>query len=751
MNLLDQLNPAQRQAVSASQGPVMIVAGAGSGKTRVLTYRVAHLIQQGTKPHEILALTFTNKAAKEMKHRIDQLVGDQAMNVWAGTFHSIFARILRHECEAIGFQRNFTIYDSDDSLGLVKNIMASMNISAQQFNPRGIQSRISGAKNHLVTPEQYEAIGKDPFEQRTAMVFREYQERLYKNNAMDFDDLLLKPIELFQRNQRVLEKYQYRFRYLLVDEYQDTNKAQYVLINLLASKFRNICVVGDDAQSIYAFRGADIKNILDFEKDYPDCKVFRLEQNYRSTKTILAAADGVIKQNKNQIHKTLWTSNPAGDLVSMIETEDDKDEGMTIVSRIQDDCARAKLDLKDFAILYRTNAQSRSIEDGLRRNGIPYVIVGGVEFYKRKEIKDVLAYIRTIVNPKDDEALLRIVNYPARNIGDATMEKIAHHADHREGVRGSLLEALKSVGELTTIGERTRQSVSQFVLFIEKYIELKKQMSPSELVRALVDELGILRALKEEATPESLGRWENIQELLSAISEFTAESPEATLESFLEEVSLVSPVDEVVDDRNAVTLMTLHSAKGLEFPVIFIAGLEEGLFPMYQVAPEPDEIEEERRLFYVGITRAMKKLYLTHTKLRYRFGDVTYPVLSRFAEEIEPSLLRMESSRHGVPSPHGHKTPPSRHNRVSSFHHRKEEQSEGVSSPSFTGDSEPDYENESQEVVTLRVGAIVEHESFGAGKILQLAGKGESAKAVVLFESVGPKNLMLKYARLRLM
>ena len=751
MNLLEQLNPVQQQAVSAIDGPVMIVAGAGSGKTRVLTYRVAHLIEKGIKPYQILALTFTNKAAKEMKHRIEYLVGEQAANVWAGTFHSIFARILRHECEAIGFQRNFTIYDAEDTLGLIKNIMSTQNISAQQFNPRGIQSRISGAKNHLVSPGEYEEIAKDPFEQRTALVFKEYQEKLVKNNAMDFDDLLLRPIELFQRNGTILEKYQFRFKYLLVDEYQDTNRAQYVLINLLAKRFKNICVVGDDAQSIYAFRGADIKNILDFERDYPESKVFRLEQNYRSTKTILAAADSVIKNNRNQIHKTLWTSNAQGDLITMIEAEDDKDEGMKIVSHIQDECGRLKLDLKDFAVLYRTNAQSRSLEDGLRRNGIPYVIIGGVEFYKRKEIKDVLAYLRVIANPKDEESLRRIINVPVRGIGETTIEKIAGYAEHHPSGSMSLFDALKGVSEIDGMSERSKNAVLQFVLLIKKYVELKEQMSPSEIARALVDELGFLRSLKEEATPESLGRWENIQELLSAITEFTAETPEATLESFLEEVSLVSPVDTVTDQRNAITLMTLHSAKGLEFPVVFIAGLEEGLFPLYQVAPEPEEMEEERRLFYVGITRAMKKLFLTHSRLRYRFGDVTYPVLSRFAEEIEPSLIQRESSRRVPLSVHHRAGVVEQEGNHYSFGRNHTKQQPGSRHAGLDGEREPDYENESQEILTLKVGAKVEHESFGAGKVLQLAGSGESAKAVVLFDRVGPKNLMLKYAKLRLL
>ncbi len=651
----------------------------------------------------------------------------------------------------IGFQRNFTIYDSDDSLGLIKNIMSSLNISAQQFNPRGIQSRISGAKNRLVSPEQYDEIAKDPFEQRTALIFKEYQSRLMKNNSMDFDDLLLKPIELFERNESILEKYQYRFQYLLVDEYQDTNRAQYVLINLLAKRFKNICVVGDDAQSIYAFRGADIRNILDFERDYPESKVFRLEQNYRSTKTILAAADSVIKNNRNQIHKTLWTSNPQGELITMIEAEDDKDEGMKIVFHIQEQCAKLKLDLKDFAVLYRTNAQSRSLEDGLRRNGIPYVIVGGVEFYKRKEIKDILAYLRVIVNPKDDESLRRIINYPVRGIGDTTIEKMLNYAEHHPAEPQGLFDVMKEVNVIAAIGDRAKNAILQFAQFLQKYIELTLQMSPSEIARALVDELGLLRSLKEEATPEALGRWENIQELLSAITEFTSETPDASLESFLEEVSLVSPVDTVVDQRNAITLMTLHAAKGLEFSVVFIAGLEEGLFPLYQVAPEPDEMEEERRLFYVGITRTMKKLYLTHARLRYRFGDVTYPVLSRFAEEIDPSLIHLETSRRIAFPLHRRGAPVGQEGNHFSFKESLAKNHVGPLSAGFEGEAEPDYENESQEMITLRVGAKVEHESFGKGKVLQLAGTGATAKAVVLFDDIGPKNLMLKYAKLRLL
>ena len=723
----------------------MIVAGAGSGKTRVLTYRIAQLLHSGIPPYEILALTFTNKAAKEMKERIERRIGNQAHNVWAGTFHSIFARILRQEVEALGYSRSFTIYDSDDSQNVIKNIMTSLSISQQQVNPRGVQSRISGAKNQMMTPREYEEIAKDFIDQKVAQVFAEYQPKLHKSNAMDFDDLLLKPIELFKKFPNTLEKYQYRFKYILVDEYQDTNRAQYVLINMLAQRFKNIAVVGDDAQSIYAFRGADIRNILDFERDYPNAKVFRLEQNYRSTKTILAAADSVIKNNRNQITKTLWTDNPRGEKIGVIESDDDKAEGLTIAQKIQEHISKEKLNLKDFAILYRTNAQSRSIEDAMRRFGIPYVIVGGVEFYKRKEIKDVLAYLRLIVNPKDEESLLRVINYPPRGIGDTTIDKLIEQATK---ANASLFDIIVNARSLSTIADRTKNAIVQFGSLLKKYSEMKSSMSPSEIARSVVDELGILRMYKEEQTPESLGRWENIQELLSAISEFADQNKEkATLESFLEEVALVSAVDQMVDERNAVTMMTLHSAKGLEFPVIFIGGMEEGLFPLYQITPDASELEEERRLCYVGITRAMKKLYLLYTRIRYRFGDVTYPVVSRFLGEISESLLEKEASRKSSYTADTISNLSSvRQRYVESIKQKKVRKQD-----EFVPDADVDYENQSQEEIRLKVGVYVEHEVFGKGKVTQLSGRGDSAKAVVQFNNVGPKNLMIKFARLKVL
>jgi len=745
MSLLHQLNPVQRDAASVITGPVMIVAGAGSGKTRVLTYRIAHLLESGVPPYEILALTFTNKAAKEMKERIERLIGHQAHQVWAGTFHSIFARILRQECEPLGYSRSFTIYDTDDSLGVIKNIMNGMNISQQQFNPRAVMSRISGAKNQMITPKEYEDFAKEFFEAKVAEIYPEYVQKLHKNNSMDFDDLLLKPIELFKKHERVLEKYQYRFKYLLVDEYQDTNRAQYTLINLIAQRFKNICVVGDDAQSIYAFRGADIKNILDFERDYPAAKVFRLEQNYRSTKTILSAADSVIKNNRNQIQKTLWTDNPNGEKITVIEADDDKAEGVQIAHRIQESITKEKLDLKHFAILYRTNAQSRSIEDAMRRAGIPYVIIGGVAFYQRKEIKDVLAYLRLIVNPKDEESLMRVINYPARGIGDTTIEKLLEHATK---TNASLFDVVNNPGPITTLSDRAKNSVKLFGVLITKYAELKSQMSASELARSIVDELGVLRLYKDEQTPESLGRWENVQELLSAISEYVDQNKDkATLENFLEEVALVAAIDSMVDEKNAVTLMTLHAAKGLEFPVVFISGMEEGLFPLYQVTPDPGELEEERRLCYVGITRAMKKLFITYARIRYRFGDVTYPVVSRFLSEINESLLEKETTRRPAYTANVVSSLQSSRDRyLGSIQTKKTAKNEH-----FTPDEEVDYDKESQEEIRLKVGVYVEHEVFGRGKVTNLSGRGDSAKAIVNFQSVGPKNLMIKFARLRVL
>lgn len=744
MSFLDQLNPVQHEAVTTVDGPVIIIAGAGSGKTRVLTYRAAYLISTGIRPDSILALTFTNKAANEMKGRITALVQSDSKSIWMGTFHSIFARILRREGEHLGYGRNFTIYDTDDSLALVKNIMNGLKISLQQYNPQGIRSRISSAKNQMISVKSYNGGAMDPLAERTGLVYEEYEKKLKQSNAMDFDDLLLKPLELFKKFPDILERYQYRFRYILVDEYQDTNRVQYMLITELAKQHRNICVVGDDAQSIYAFRGADIRNILDFEKDYPDCKLIRLEQNYRSTKTILAAAGSVIKNNLDQIQKTLWTENAEGEPLSLHICTDEREEGYKVVALIEEESRKKKLDLKDFAVLYRTNAQSRALEDALRRNGIPYIIVGGVAFYKRKEIKDVLAYLRVVVNPLDEESLLRVINYPTRSIGDTTVAKLKSLVREQ---KVSLFDVLASPLLAEILPDKAINAVRRFHAMVKKYIDLKAHISASELAGALVDELGILREFKEENTMESLARRENIQELISALREFNDTHPGAGLEDFLEEVSLVSDVDMAEFGHNAVTLMTLHAAKGLEFPVVFITGLEEGLFPVSNAMMEPKEIEEERRLFYVGITRAMQKVHLLHALARYRLGELGYAVKSRFLDEMDQSLVAVASNAavlHGAYRRSGNETTRPAPSYKSLMRRKPTSDVE----PYFS-DSMPKYEDESQVPIAAKAGSRVFHASFGKGRVVAVDGSGDNARAIVDFESVGRKHLMLKFANLR--
>ena len=741
MKFLQDLNPIQQDAVKAANGPVMIIAGAGSGKTRVLTYRIAYLMACGVPAHQILALTFTNKAAKEMKKRIAALVGEDAGNLWMGTFHSMFARVLRKECVHLKFTPAFTIYDSDDSLSVIKKVMDRLNISVQQLSPQAVRSRISSAKNQYLSPDQAGALAADFISEKVSAVYAEYQKTLQQSNAMDFDDLLMKPIELFEKKKDVLEKYQHRFKFILVDEFQDTNKAQYRVIRMLGEPQNNIAVVGDDAQSIYSFRGADIRNILDFEKDYPECSIFRLEQNYRSTKSIIGIADCLIRFNKKQLKKNLWTSNPQGEPVTVMRCSDDREEGATIVRALHLESHKRKLDLKDFAVLYRTNAQSRTIEDALRKNAIPYEIVGGIRFYERKEIKDVLAYFRLISNQNDEESLLRIINYPARGIGDTSIERMQQHAAKN---KTPLFDILASVDDAENLTERAKSSIKQFKAFIEKYSALRKQMSMSEWTRSLVDELGILPMYKEERTAEAMSRWENVHELLSAISEFSHERPESTLEQFLEEVSLVSDIDKWEGERNAVTLMTLHASKGLEFPVVFIAGLEEGLLPFYSSTIETGDIEEERRLFYVGITRAEQKLYITHTELRYRYGEVAYPGESRFLSELgEKNIERVIMGKPRRASAESlfasdNVRPPA----LKSMQARKSEEHQ-------FNDTMPDYESESQVQFEIKRGSIVQHEMFGRGRVAEVQGRGDAQKVVVQFDRVGIKSLVVKYANLR--
>ncbi len=771
--ILAGLNSAQRDAVSNVSGPVMIVAGAGSGKTRVLTHRIALLLERGVRPWEVLALTFTNKAAQEMKSRIALLLDEMsetalteigpelARDLWMGTFHSIFARILRKNAAQIGYTSSFTIYDSDDSLGAIKQAMNALSISKDQFNPSAVRSRISSAKNQMVSPEEYMRLARDVFSEQVAQIYPEYTRALKMSNAMDFDDLLLKTVELFDRNPDILAQYLHKFHYILVDEYQDTNRVQYAIIKRLAGKHGNLTVVGDDAQSIYAFRGADIGNILDFERDYPGALTFRLEQNYRSTKSILAAADELIKNNKGQIPKTLFTENPRGELVRITQCLDERDEASSIVRAIEDEIRKSKLDLKDFAVLYRTNAQSRAIEDGLRRQGIPYTIIGGTAFYKRKEIKDVLGYVRLLVNPNDTESLSRVINNPPRGIGATTMEHVALHARNHDQTVMQALSAIEFVGGVQS---RAVQRIREFTRLIRKYTELRDKMSVSELLRALIDETGMLQELKLENTIEAMTRRENIQEFLSAVTEYFHEQPDATLESFLEEVALVSEVDQADGSKNVVTLMTLHAAKGLEYPVVCIAGLEDGLFPSIPVgvSREPSEIEEERRLFYVGITRAMKRCFVFYAQERLRFGETTRALQSRFIEEIEKSGSTEHVTSFGTkpqtrkPFDDGYES-----DRPSTSHlfsgspvvngrtFTRKRREHGPGDRTSLEDQTNYSQIEDDRGSPISRGSRVFHEVFGEGRIIEIRGAGDKAKATVEFSKYGRKNLMLKFANLK--
>ena len=724
---LNNLNEDQRSTVEYIGSPQMIIAGAGSGKTRVLTYKIAYLLSKAKyKPDSILALTFTNKAANEMKDRIRELIGKKSESLWMGTFHSIFARILRIEAKHTLFKNNFSIYDTEDSLSLVNNIMNNLDIDIEGITGNSIRHRISFVKNHMVMPEEFKKNHVHSFiDEKIADIFDEYQKRLLANNAMDFDDLLLQPIELFNSKPNVLQKYKKKFSYILVDEFQDTNKAQYELLKLFVSRSCKITVVGDDAQSIYSWRGANLDNMLNFEKDFPRHKIFRLEQNYRSTKTILTAADSVIKNNKKQLVKTLWTENNDGEKLMVVKCADEKDEAHQIAKYIKKEIVKKKLSLNDFTVLYRTNAQSRVLEDIFRKEKLPYMIIGGIEFYKRKEVKDVIAYLRVIVNQNDEESLLRIMNFPQRGIGNTTVNRMIEFARKHEL---SLFQTMARVFEVIEIKERIQKNVKGFRLLLEKYIDLKDKLSVGELSRALVDELGLIRLFKNENTQESLQRMENINQLLAALSEFSEKEKNVKLENFLEEVSLISGVDMYEESKNAVTLMTLHNAKGLEFPVVFLSGCEEEIFPLSNRFSSDTSVEEERRLFYVGLTRAEQKVYISHARSRYRFGEVAYQNRSRFIDELDPETI------HEVNGGIGRKS--NRKTRKEIFY----EYFDSV-----------DYEDFDQENKDVRIGSRVMHEKFGLGKVTDVTGSGDMLKAEVHFEGNNIKHLMLKFAKLKIL
>lgn len=723
MKILNELNQQQREAVEFNNAPNMIVAGAGSGKTRVLTYKIAYLLENGYESSSILALTFTNKAAKEMKERIVHLIGLKANEIWMGTFHSIFAKILRTEASKIGYEPNFSIYDREDSVSLVSNCLQALNISLDSLSASSVQHKISFLKNQMISAEEYsKQIASNLIEKKIGEVYTEYNKRLKQNNSMDFDDLLLKPIELFNVNQRILAKYRSQFKYILVDEYQDTNKAQYELLKLLTTGKIKICVVGDDAQSIYGWRGADINNMLNFEKDFPKAKTFRLEQNYRSTGKILRAADSIIKNNLNQIKKTLWTKNNDGEDLTIIRSTDEKDEAFLIAKQIKKEVTARKISLNDIAILYRINSQSRALEEALRREKVPYKIIGGVEFYRRKEVKDLVGYLRILANQEDEESLLRIMNFPQRGIGNTSISKMI---DFARKLNISLFTTMSRVFEVIEVKERIQKNVKQFKLLLDKYIKLKNQLSLLELTSALVDELGILKVYKEENTQESLQRYDNIQELLSGIAEFSKSHPEATIDDFLAEVSLITGLDQYADEHNSITLMTIHSSKGLEFPVVFITGCEEDIFPLNPKFDNDSKIEEERRLFYVALTRAQTKVFISYARSRYRFGEVAYQSKSRFLDELDPDTL--DEDNKGTTRKGGR--------RRKAFYDEMYQE---------------DFDDYNQERRSFRVGSRISHELFGNGKVLKISGAGDMTKVTIAFEEKGTKTLLLKFANIHL-
>jgi DNA helicase II / ATP-dependent DNA helicase PcrA len=720
---LKELNSDQRKAVEYIDGPSMIVAGAGSGKTKVLTYKVAYLIDKGFQPDSILALTFTNKAANEMKERIKQLVGNQADNIWMGTFHSIFSRILRTEAKSLNYGNNFSIYDTEDSTSVISSIITAMDLSVEGLTPNSARHRISFLKNHMIMPAEYRKHHMNSFiDEKIAEIYVEYQFRLKENNAMDFDDLLLKPIELFNANKAIHQKYKKRFSFLLVDEFQDTNKAQYELLKMLITKDHLISVVGDDAQSIYSWRGANIGNMQDFKKEFPKHQLFKLEQNYRSTKMILKAADSVIKNNADQILKTLWTENNDGELLSLIKCSDEKDEAVQICRYIKHEISKKKLSLNDFAILYRTNAQSRAMEDAFRREQIPYRIIGGIEFYKRKEVKDIIAYLRIISNQNDEESLLRVMNFPQRGIGNTTITRMIAFSRR---FNLTLFETMGRIFEVIDIKERIQKNVKGFRVLLEKYIDLKDKLSVSELTRALVDELGLIRMFKNENTPESHVRGDNINELLAALNDYK----EAKLEDFLEDVSLITGVDTYDQEKNIVTLLTVHAAKGLEFPIVFVTGCEEDVFPLSNRFSSDTSVNEERRLFYVALTRAKQKVYITHARSRYRFGEVAYQARSRFIDELDTSTYTELNGNIG----------------------RKASQRKTKKEMYYEYFKTVDYEDFDQDNKTLRPGSRVMHDKFGLGKVTQVLGAGDMQKATVVFEGNNIKQLMIKFAKLKVL
>ena len=768
-NYLNSLNEAQKQAVLQKDGPMIIIAGAGSGKTRVLTYRIAHLMQQGVDAFNILSLTFTNKAAREMKERIAGVVGvSEAKNLWMGTFHSVFARILRSEADKLGFPSNFTIYDTQDSVRLISSIIKEMNLDKERYKPKQILGRISSFKNSLITVRAYfnnaDLQESDLHASRPKVgdIYKEYVDRCFKSGAMDFDDLLLRTNELLARFPDSLAKYQNRFKYIMVDEYQDTNHSQYLIVKALADRFQNICVVGDDSQSIYSFRGANIQNILNFQKDYPDVKTFKLEQNYRSTKNIVNAANSLIAKNKTKLDKEVWTSNDPGDSINVMRTISDGEEGRFVAQSIWENQMNHQLSSDSFCVLYRTNSQSRAMEDALRKKGIDYKIYGGISFYQRKEIKDILSYLRVLINPNDEEALKRIINYPARGIGATTIDKLTIAANH---YKKSIFDILKYIDKIDLkINSGTKNKLQNFMNMLLRLQIESQTKNAFEIAEVVVKQTQLIKDLEKDGTPEAVSKVENVQELLNGIKDFITDKIEqgedTSLTSFLEDVALATDFDaKKDDDKPSVSLMTIHQSKGLEYLYVYIVGLEENLFPSAMSMNTRSELEEERRLFYVALTRAEKVAYLSYAQTRYRWGKLVDAEPSRFLEEIEDQYLHYITPKTLEPS-------------INNFVDKSifDDAPKGIrfQKPIQRKKLERDLIKKKEIILPknlkkvslatsktnlfdgkIVIGNIVEHNRFGRGEVISIEGNGPNKKAEIKFGTVGKKKLLLQFAKLK--
>ncbi|HJD87511.1 ATP-dependent helicase [uncultured Empedobacter sp.] len=773
-NYLEKLNEPQRLAVEATEGPVMVIAGAGSGKTRVLTYRIAHLLNKGVDAFNILSLTFTNKAAREMKERIGQVVGESnAKSLWMGTFHSVFARILRVEAPLLGYPSDFTIYDQQDAVSVMTKIINELHLDKDIYKPKQVLGRISQYKNNLITVRAYHnnqaliEADNEAMRPRMGDIYRAYVDRCFKSGAMDFDDLLLRTNEILTRFPEVLAKYQERFKYIMVDEYQDTNHSQYLIVKALASRYENLCVVGDDAQSIYAFRGANIRNILSFKSDYPDAKMYPLEQNYRSTQMIVEAANQIIKQNQDQLEKNVWTANETGEKIAIYRGLSDADEARFIATQIWERQINEHLQPKDFAILYRTNAQSRALEEALRKKGIQYRVYGGTSFYQRKEIKDMVGYMRLLINQNDEEALLRTINYPARGIGQTTISKLLVAADQHQMSLFSLIENIAMYAPTIGINAGTSNKLNDFVLMIKRFQVMLKSHDVYEVTMEMAKTTQLLNALKEDSTPEGVSRLENVQELLNSIQGYVEEQQQldegdASLGGFLENIALATDADNEEDDDNKVNLMTVHLAKGLEFPVVFIAGLEENLFPSMMSVNTRAELEEERRLFYVALTRAEKVAYMTYSVSRFRWGKIIDCEPSRFLEEIDDRFLEWKnlhisaraSNNSGLsadlfgdePTPQPYqqreKSVARQNPRARVEPAQPRANFKPVNQTKSSGTSPANAQG-------LQIGQVVVHDRFGRGVVKDLQGEPSDMKAIIHFDNAGEKKLLLNFAKLK--